>query len=251
MILYMDCGNSRIKWWLTGESQTIAGKFGYESVSRELSSINERSAKLKSVVLSSVLGASKQGSLLRELKQKFDCPLRQCVVSRRTLGVTCAYDDPQKLGVDRWLALVTAWYKYRNTCLVVDLGTAATLDIVEKNGTHLGGYIVSGLGLSIKGLLSGTGNVAPDAMDRKALCLDYGRSTTQAVYNGAITGLVSLIDTTFSRILERDQHAMLLLTGGDAELVSLHLAHRCLLEENLVFAGMRLFNDMGLLIDAV
>lgn len=154
-------------------------------------------------------------------------------------GVTCGYDEPTRLGVDRWLALVAGWNAVRRAVVVVDLGTAATLDFVTADGRHQGGYIVPGLGLMAAALARETagvrvaGDLAPD--------LGPGRSTAQAVRRGSTAMLVDFIGASVARFVEVDGDSPdVFLTGGDAELVAGRLPFPVRVEPDLVLDGLAL-----------
>lgn len=154
-------------------------------------------------------------------------------------GVTCGYDDPTRLGVDRWLALVAAWNAGRRAVAVVDLGTAATLDFVTADGRHQGGYIVPGLGLMAAALARETagvrvaGDLAPD--------LSPGRNTAQAVRRGSTAMLLDFIAASVGRFADaRADSPEVFLTGGDAELLAGRLPFALRVEPDLVLDGLDL-----------
>lgn len=154
-------------------------------------------------------------------------------------GVTSGYDEPTRLGVDRWLALVAAWNAARRAVVVVDLGTAATLDFVTADGRHQGGFIVPGLGLMAAALARDTagvrvaGDLAPD--------LGPGRNTAQAVRRGSTAMLLDFIEASVGRFADTCGDAPeVFLTGGDAELLAGRLSFGVRVEPDLVLDGLAL-----------
>ena len=152
-------------------------------------------------------------------------------------GVICGYEEPARLGVDRWLALVAAWNAVRRAVAVVDLGTAATLDFVAADGRHQGGYIVPGLGLMAAALARDTagvrvaGDLAPD--------LAPGRNTAQAVRRGSTAMLLDFIEASVGRFASvAGGPPAVFLTGGDAELLAGRLPFALRLEPDLVLDGL-------------
>ena len=85
-----------------------------------------------------MLAEHRYAEVLSEIRPVCKGVLKRCLVSRQALGVTCAYENPNKLGVDRWLAVLAAWYRYRKPCLVVDLGTAAINQFVGRRSISPG-----------------------------------------------------------------------------------------------------------------
>lgn len=252
-VLYLDFGNTRIKWCLgAGSKPTSAGPPGvqeYAGFDEWLLQLKEK-AGIESVVYASVLGDSRQAALTETLHRCVKGAVKRCVVSREALGVACAYEDVSRLGIDRWLAVLAVWHRERRACVVADLGTAATLDVVDNAGQHQGGYIVSGLELSLRGLLAGTDNIRPDPSGFDAATLAPGANTAAAIYNGALHALVALIQSSYQNLLKSAPEAKLILAGGDAPLVGSHISCPHQLVEGLVFEGMWLLEQAGLLIEA-
>ena len=244
--LYLDFGNTRLKWRIDeNDVQSVA----YADFEQWFSScISSHDTAL--IVFASVLGEQRQHPYTAAMKQLKGNAVKRCVVTAEALGVRCAYRDLGRLGIDRWLAVLAAWSRTGDACVVVDLGTAATLDCVDDSGQHLGGYIVSGLELSLKGLLAGTDNIKPDPAGFDEASLMPGVNTAQAIYHGALHGLVALIESSYQNLLKSFPKAKLILAGGDAALVGSHLYSPCERVDDLVFEGMQLLEKAGLLIDA-
>jgi len=244
--LYLDCGNTRIKSRL---GNGVVQSLDYDAFATGLPALVANAAVSK-IVLASVHGEGRRAVFVNLLRQAFAGPILNCVVTEQAVGVRCAYDDLSRLGIDRWLAVVAAWNLWPGACLVVDLGTAATLDCVDAAGAHLGGYIVCGLELSVRSLLAGTENIRPDQSGFAEVGLAPGRSTAEAVYHGALLGLVALIETSYQNLIKTCPQAKLILAGGDAALVGSHLTSSYVHSTDLVFEGMRLLENALLLVDA-
>lgn len=244
--LYLDFGNTRVKWCLGGEAPAFQEYDGFGAWFEQLVA----SGVVDAVVFASVLAEGRQGALTEVMRRQGVSSIRRCVVTSEALGVVCAYEDVSRLGIDRWLAVLAVWERYRGPCLVADLGTAATLDIVDGAGNHQGGYIVSGLTLSLRGLLAGTDNIKPDPAGFHLASLLPGRNTAEAVYHGALHSLVALIQSSYQNLLKSCPEAKLILAGGDAPLVGSHIGIDHELIEGLVFDGMRLLERANLLVEA-
>ena len=173
-------------------------------------------------------------------RSAYGVPVEFATTTALLAGVTCGYDDPPLLGVDRWLALVAAWDAVRQPVAVVDLGTAATLDFVTGAGQHLGGYIVPGLGLMAAALARDTagvrvaGDLAPELLP--------GRNTAQAVRRGATAMLLDFLEACCCPVRARllASPPRVFLTGGDAELVAGRLSFAPRVEPDLVLDGLGL-----------
>ena len=246
--IYMDMGNTRIKWWHCATD--TYGVLEYVNLEVGSVSLKQQSAQIDGVVIASVLGLEKTRMVVELIKRYVHPQVKLCVVGREAVGVTCAYDDPGRLGIDRWLAVIAVWQQYRKACQVVDLGTALTIDQIDSDGKHLGGFIVSGLELSVRGLLGGTKNIKPDSKLMAEANLNPGVNTAEAVYHGALLAAVSIIETSYTNATRLDKDTKLILVGGDAALVGPHLRCDYRLVGDLVFQGMKLLEDADLLIDA-
>lgn len=147
-------------------------------------------------------------------------------------GVTSAYLQPEKLGVDRWLALIAGWRHYRAPACIVDCGTAITVDLIAADGKHQGGLISPGLRLMRQSLAQGT-----QALTFNETSYPFGLAsfTEAAIYSGALAAAVGLIEHVLSTLAKGSQ---LILTGGDAEPIAEHLAVQPVIDNDLVLRGL-------------
>lgn len=137
----------------------------------------------------------------------------------RVAGVTSAYREPATLGVDRWLAILAARAKCSGLCVVIDCGTALTMDIVEAGGRHRGGYIVPGLALQWRAL-EGTARIRLSGRDAGVSDTDSspGRSTQEAVRHGSVA-MVSGWLVNDEAVRQAGSEQGLFVAGGDAGLL--------------------------------
>jgi type III pantothenate kinase len=235
-ILELDVGNTRAKWRLLGEDPswcvrgvcTVPDLQGLEL--GEVDLVQVRVSSVRSRDFNRELG--KRLLLALGVRPQFACASAEC------LGVMNVYAEPEKLGVDRWLAMVAAFDKIRGACLIVDAGSAITLDAIDDRGQHLGGYIVPGLAMQARSLLAGTDILAPEELRFGGLAL--GVSTQAAIENGILSMVIAWILSAKRRATN---NPVLFVTGGDASVLSAALkcqgmAHECAPE--LVLDGLAL-----------
>lgn len=152
-------------------------------------------------------------------------------------GLHSRYAEPHLLGVDRWLAMLGAialWPK--QSLLVVDAGTALTLDWVDDNGQHLGGWIVPGFRLQQQAVIGHTAKVFNNSM--KHAQLTVGTDTSSCLQNGCLSAAVAVILQAF----QLQSASKVILTGGDADLLSPHLTQlNPQVEPLLIFRGLSLY----------
>jgi type III pantothenate kinase len=214
-ILECDIGNSRCKWrLLKGEVVVQRGDFHHQQGFDQLPT----SSAIKRVRVSCVADDIVLNALAGHL-ENLQLQL-EIAVPTATLGnVRNAYKDPSKLGVDRWLALVAAYKRKLGAVLVIDAGSALTVDLVGHDGNHLGGYIVPGIQLMKSSLLKETGGVRFDESE----CLDgvaFGCSTLDAVNGGVRSALTGSVMVALHEAECRvGKNFSVLFTGGDAELL--------------------------------
>ncbi|MCM2132128.1 type III pantothenate kinase [Larsenimonas rhizosphaerae] len=159
-------------------------------------------------------------------------------------GVTCGYDVPARLGVDRWLGALSG-YQLTGGCCVVDCGSAITIDFVLPGGQHLGGYIIPGLRLMKESLKLGTRHVRIDPEVEVARLHAPGRNTTDAVNHGVFMAAVSAIHRIYCDVCDEQGVALpLLLTGGDARVVSAALSVPHGLWPDMVYGGLEVLYPM-------
>lgn len=237
MILELDIGNSRIKWrWLAADGH--AGARGYRA-RRELPEGPVPWSDLLPVQdirrmrVANVAGAGIAADLDRWAHDRLGIAPEYARATARMAGVTSGYLEPERLGIDRWLALLAAWHELGRACVVADAGTAVTVDVLDASGRHGGGYIVPGMRLMLEALLAGTSGVRPSP--GAVATLAAGQCTSDAVLRGCTAMTVALI--------ERSRGAAdwpVVLTGGDAGLLAPWLAAPILLRPELVLDGLRL-----------
>ncbi|MDG1693477.1 MAG: type III pantothenate kinase [Porticoccaceae bacterium] len=235
MILNIDAGNSRVKWRLTNNGQQIAkGVHQTSNILKgealDLSDIQSPSE----IRIASVAGDQIVSTLHQQLLKQFSIPIRLARVSATIGELSCAYEDPQSLGIDRWLAIAAAYHLYQEPLMVVDAGSAITMDIIGPGGQHVGGYIAPGLTLMHDALWQNTSDVRVVGSGSEELWVP-GKNTQQAVNRGCLISAVSTIESLAAQFPVR-----IVMTGGDAKIlmqaISLNAEHH----SNLVLDGLLL-----------
>lgn len=162
--------------------------------------------------------------------------------SALNLPLVIDYRTPQTLGADRIAAAVGAWSLFPDQdCLVVDMGTAVTYDVVSADGHYRGGNIAPGVGMRLRALRSFTARL-PEVNGYGDTPL-FGFDTMTAMRAGALRGVVSEINYYRSLLPEGTR---VVLTGGWSKRVSEFLTFPVTVEPNLVTEGLLailLFND--------
>ena len=242
-MLAIDCGNSRLKWacfdagrkGATSSFPVGADSFEFERAVQTLDKPIDR------VLVSNVAGVAVAGRIGDAVAERFGIEAEFVAVTGNAHGIECGYREPGTLGVDRWLAMIAARRLAGGPLVVVGVGTAVTIDVVDADGRHLGGLILPGDGLMIDALASNTAGieqVARAGTAREGLAL-LGRSTAESVGHGGRLALAASVD----RITDLASAAFgtepaLWLTGGDAELLTGWLASDASVRADLVLEGL-------------
>ena len=235
--LWLDIGNTRLKYWITEHDQIIeqAAELHLQSPADLLLGLIQhfKALGLHQVGLSSVQDKINNERILSIL-ESLHIPVIFAQVQAEYAGLICGYDEPSQLGIDRWLqVLAVATQAHENYC-VISCGTALTIDLAQGQ-QHLGGFILPNLYLQRDSLIQNTKGIKiPDAAFSE---LNPGRNTIDAVHHGILLGLLSTIEKVL-----HDFPAQLVLTGGDAPLFAQHLSHHHpRIEPDLLLTGLQHF----------
>lgn len=235
MNLLIDMGNTRLKWAFTTAGQIIAGQpLDNSRIDRdELVKLWAGVYRPRRVAVSCV-SANHLLELVQSVARELwiDVDIIQVKAQAQAFGVINAYQEPEKLGVDRWLALVAVWQKYQSPACIVDCGTAITVDLLDAHGRHQGGLICPGLTLMKMSLSQGTNALALSETDHAFGLANY---TEAAIYSGTLIAVVGLIRQVLEKHLATTQ---LILTGGDAQIIATHLGVASIVEPDLVLRGL-------------
>lgn len=238
MNLLIDMGNSRLKWATTVAGQIIAGSplLNSQITRHELIEAWKGICTPQRIAVSCVTA-----NRLLELVQSvaielwLDVDITVVKSQAQLCGVTNAYQQPEKLGVDRWLSLIAVWRHYHKPACIVDCGTAITIDLIDADGRHQGGLISPGLTLMKKSLGQGTEALAHAGASFTFWPCTPANCTEAAIYSGTLAAAVGLIEYMQAKHAVNMQ---LVLTGGDAGLIAGQLDTTPIVDPNLVLRGL-------------
>ncbi|WP_396588511.1 type III pantothenate kinase [Bermanella sp. R86510] len=228
MRLELDAGNTRTKWRLLSKRGEVVDMG--QDLAQALNRNQITQGDINQVWVSSVSGEQNDW-----IKQCFPfAEFAQVQVSHG--GLSNSYSDPHKMGVDRWLAMLAVWHRQpRKAHIVVDAGTALTMDIVDEFGRHVGGYICPGLDLMKTSLLGATHKVKAEHIWQAGrapgintqMCVDYG------IQDMAVSWI--------EKHSANQPSACLWLTGGAAQQIVPLFEKPIKYEQNLVLDGLQVY----------
>ncbi len=202
--------------------------------------------QLKSVMLKNVSGAvisSVVPVLTNRIKEAValltDCTPIVLGPGIKT-GLPIKIDNPAQLGADLVAGAVGAVNKYSLPCLIIDLGTATKVSVIDSEGTYRGCSISAGIGISLKAL-SGSAALLPSINLQNPDCAAFGTNTVASMQAGIIVGTAAMIDGLCDRIeKELDENVRsFVITGGYAGYISGYCAHNMQDDPHLILDGLR------------
>jgi type III pantothenate kinase len=236
-LLAIDAGNTRIKWgvhdavsgWKASGAVATADAASLAAAWRGLPGIS-------AAIVSNVAGDA-VGRAIASACAGLGVPLRIVGAAREQLGVSSGYTDFAQLGADRWVALVAAQRAHPGDKVVVNAGTALTIDALVADGRFLGGLIVPGPTLMRRSLDRGTAGLRLT----EGRFVEFPSSTPDAITSGAIQACAGAIERFGAAMTARGHPpGRIILSGGAAAEIAPALASPALVVENLVLEGLAL-----------
>jgi len=242
MMLLVDAGNTRIKWRIvSGRTLQAAGAVPTANVA-DLA-LAWQPHRLTGAVLSCVADAAAQAGLVR-LMAELGLPVQWLVPAREKYGLINLYDVPERLGADRYAALIAAARLKLGDCVVVSVGTATTVDMLSRNNEFLGGVIIPGPDLMRAALLGGTGQIESRMQGDATSANNIGnpstlpRNTDAAVDLGIVLAQAGVVTAVCGRMPVASEPPLVILTGGARTQIRGWLRGQLIEIEDLVLEGL-------------
>jgi type III pantothenate kinase len=248
MLLTIDAGNTRTKWALFSNDGAI--KQSGASLNALLDSAALPLQEVSRVFISNVAGET-HANFLETIFTAHNLAPRWLKSSAESSNVINHYQQPETLGTDRWASLVAAWHIQHSTCVVVNAGTAVTIDALftsagnSTDGEFIGGMILPGLTLMQTSLGGATAQLPNNTDQSKISGSVFNTNTAEAITNGALNAVCGAICHMITAITEQYQvRPLVMLSGGDAQQLMAQLSNsvtnQVLIVDNLVLIGLYL-----------
>lgn len=238
MNLIADIGNNSAKFFLFQDNRILLHTRRTGELHDVLKEWSE-AYEIKKAIVSSVVNLSE------EQRKAFDiltCPV-VWFDSSVTTPLEIDYNTPQTLGSDRLAAAVGAWNeKSGSNLLVIDAGSAITIDFVERTGIYRGGNIAPGIRMRLRALHEYTGRLP--LVEKEGETPLLGKETETAIRSGVIRGICHEIEGYISEISQRFGDVYVFLTGGDEISLKNNIKSRIFADKFLVAKGLnRILNE--------
>lgn len=246
MILLIDIGNTRLKWAELRDGR-LSPQAALAHANADRNALLEdmlRSAHAPDRVLISNVGGRGIGdACVAAIRNRWGIDPQILVATSQAAGVTNAYREPEKLGVDRWLAVIAAYSRQQGPACVVSVGTAMTIDGVDAAGRHLGGVIVPGPQLMVSSLLNNTSEIAARMSNQGSSRAVLADHTKAAIVQGCGHALAGVVDRAIAEMQRNlGTQPKLLLTGGASDVIAPLIGPHELIED-LVLRGLAIIAE--------
>jgi type III pantothenate kinase len=243
MNLLIDSGNSFIKWALATDETFIIES---SCPSEEVLSLHDTWKSYDTparVIVSNVAGKNVAGEISKVVNILWQLDTEFISSKQYCCGLANSYHKPGQLGVDRWMAMVAAYHISQSPVIVIDCGTAITIDLVNEKGLFLGGVIMPGINTAFQSLSAGA-DAVDDIKDTVEVLSVTAQSTAAAVQAGVLFGLAGGIEKVVrEQMFMIETEACIYITGGDAERITSLLKTSTVLQVDLVLQGLRVFAE--------
>jgi type III pantothenate kinase len=234
MILAVDAGNTRIKWGTHATGAWHASGACATSDAHALAVHWDALAQPRRIIVSNVAGDTVRAAIAAA-SSRFGREPQFIVSQAAQCGVRSSYEQPAQLGCDRWAALLGARHLFPGASLVVNAGTALTVDALTDDGLFLGGIIVPGLDLMRRALDAYTAALRWQPGEVRF----FPSNTGDAIMSGAVHALAGAIERMATFMRESGQDPLrVLLSGGAAERLRALIALETVAVDNLVLEGL-------------
>jgi type III pantothenate kinase len=239
-ILVIDVGNSRMKWGLNGPrgwdvlGNTPNGDIG----TLALRDWHNLPRPLRAVGVN-VAGEAARVRVEAQLT-RWRLQPEWLVASAAACGVTNRYARPEQLGADRWAALIAARQRsiatdlFPTACVVINAGTAVTIDALDADGVFRGGLILPGMRLMLQALAENTAGLKAAPGEFRA----FPDNTADAIYSGALQAICGAVEQMRRQIDTRPAQVRAYLAGGAAADIAPHLEPPVETVDHLVLEGV-------------
>ncbi len=246
MILAVDIGNTNIVVGFLDKTNIIAqGRIGTDKKKTDMDFLIQLKLMLSvySIKQSDIEG-SILSSVVPEITQEVSHALELLINKKPFIigsgiktGLNIKIDNPKSLGADRVCDAVCVIEEYKTPAIIIDMGTATTLSVVDKNHNHIGGMIIPGMKTSLDSLSDHASQLPFISLEAPKNLI--GKNTVECMQSGLIYGNTCMIDGLIDRIKEEiEGDVTVIVTGGLGKLIIPYSKHKLIYDPNLLLKGL-------------
>ena len=238
-MLLIDIGNSCLKWAVADKNAYLSRAVLPYSLTDLRQICAETFADLQhqpDIYISCVAGEAIKQIVAEWFQEHWQVKPVFVRSQHECLGLVNAYREAEKLGVDRWCAMLGAWQKYQRGFCIIDCGTAVTVDVVDNSGKHLGGLIMPGLNIMMAALKKDAQGIGIIKGELCNLADNTGDAVVSGCYQVLAAGLEKLVTEYRSRFGEK---FLCIVTGGDGKHIAAKFGFDYNHEPDLVLDGLK------------
>jgi type III pantothenate kinase len=244
MLIVIDAGNTRTKWAKVQDDGSLGTMQAATNARLKTSTLKKTLTQADKVIIANVAG----NALEQQLKEMMpdNAEIFFASAQAEACNVINRYEQSEILGIDRWAAVIAAWYMNKQPSVVINAGTAITIDAlskdkVSKKGSYLGGSIMPGLQLMYGSLTNGAAKLATASAGKMTM---FPKNTQDAIETGCLNAVAGAV---LLQMKQLEKHCAFLpkvvISGGDAVKIAQALnpqLKRVIVAENLVLQGLAL-----------
>ena len=245
MDILIDIGNTRVKWKAVSvEAGSETHHFLYQSTTFikdvEKSLVGKINTQISHVYVSNVAGEEIKIKLIQWFVDKFQVEPVFAQSQRKMHGLVSAYIHPEQLGVDRFLAMLGANVQSDEAAVIIDCGTAVTVDCVNTCKQFVGGVILPGISLMRNSLFQNAEALNVPIKEQNFTL--FATDTDLAISSGTILAVTSVIEHAMKKLKElTGVEPKCIITGGDGELIRSQLSFEADYSPDLVLKGLSVY----------
>lgn len=237
--MVVDIGNTRVKVAVVCGDE-VCEEMSFELLDRERHSTIKRVVERHSLHRA-ILSSTRGDAELREIATRLHCLIDEVLIfdSSTPIPIKNSYSTPESLGCDRLAAAVGAWSLYGQTAdavVIVDLGSAITIDLVTQDGGFEGGVISPGVAMRFRSLHEFTAKLPLCSPTDEVL--EVARSTKEAIEQGVMEGVTFEIEGHIDKITARYKKNIVIFAGGDAKKLAKRIKNTIFARRELVLVGL-------------
>jgi type III pantothenate kinase len=242
--LAIDVGNTRLKWALYASPEpglpAIAQGAEFLDHIDRLAETAWAQLPAPRCMLGCVVASDAVKHRVEAQMEQWDFAPQWVIASNQEAGLTNGYDHPARLGPDRWVAMIGAWYRMRalgpaRPIVVAMVGTAVTVEAIDGNGRFLGGYILPGHGIMLRALESGTAGLHVPTGEVRP----FPTNTSDALTSGGTFAIAGAMERMVQHVRAHcGAEPWCVMAGGAGWKMAPSLATPFELIDTLVFDGL-------------